>query len=66
MDDIPKSVKYAATGAAAALVLAMFTPAAVLLGLEAAVVAGVYIYRKKQAAKEDIIDVTPAQGGEEK
>jgi len=66
-DEVPGWVKSGATGAALALALAIFTPAQVLLGLEAVVASGVYFYRlrkKKEAKKrvsEEIIDVTPEE-----
>lgn len=49
LDDMPQNAKYAlaaAAGAAVALVMAMFTPAAVLLALECAAGAAVYLYQK--------------------
>ena len=42
----------AAAGAATALVLAMFTPAVILLGLELAAIGGVYAYCAYAGGKE--------------
>lgn len=65
-DGIPQSVKDGAIGAAAALVLALFTPAGVLLGIEAAVVAGVYFYRRKRESDANApIDVPTTDGNKE-
>jgi len=41
-----KPTYAAAAGAAAALVMAMFTPAAVILGIGGAVAAGTYLWKK--------------------
>lgn len=68
MDMIPEDMKKpavaAAAGAAGALVLALFAPAAVLLGVGAATVAGVYLYDKHKdkdgkdgSNEDDPIDV---------
>ena len=56
--EIPEKAKYAAAGAAGALVLAMFTPAAVLLGLGCAV-AGVYLYQKHALSAEHDAEKKP-------
>ena len=72
--DISKELKdpsvAAAAGAAAALVVAMFVPAALILGAGAATVGGVYLYNsrfaKPKAAKDEAIEaeatVTPDGG----
>lgn len=69
--DIPKELKNpavaAGAGATVALVVATFVPAALILGLGAAIGGGVYLVREiKAAAKDDVIDVEPGQAGEGK
>ena len=67
-DELKKPEVAAATGAAGALVAAIFVPAAALLAAGAATVAGVYWYNRKhrKAAKDEIIDVKPEEGGKGK
>lgn len=59
-DWFSKPTNAAAAGAAAALVLAMFTPAALILGVGGAVAAGAYIWKKSDftggAANEEASD----------
>ena len=70
--DIAKELKdpsvAAAAGAAAALVAAMFVPAALILGAGAATVGGIYLYNsrfaKPKAAKDEVVYIRPAAGGE--
>lgn len=68
--DIPKELKNpaiaAGAGAAVALVVATFVPAALILSLGAVTAGGVYLVREIKAAKDDIIDVKPVQDGEGK
>lgn len=68
-DKLRKPGVAAAAGATGALVMAMFTPAAVLLGLGAAAAAGVYYYNRKSRKKDEkgeTIDVEPINETEAK
>ena len=52
LEGVPQNMKYgmaAAAGAAIALVMALFTPAAVLLALECAAGVAVYLYQSHYA-----------------
>jgi len=66
---IPDAAKYAAGGAAVALVMAVFTPAPVLLALEAAVAAGLYVYNRRSKhvpASKTTVDVDSGENNETK
>lgn len=70
MKELKKPEVAAAAGAVGALVVAMFVPAALLLAAGAATAGGVYLYNngfaRPKDAKDEVINVKPEEGGEEK
>jgi hypothetical protein len=69
MKELEKPEMAAAAGAVGALIVAMFVPAALILGAGAATVGGMYLYNKKfaqpKAAKDEVIDATPVSVNKE-